>query len=120
MAITHLDLASVSVADQDRARAFYVDGLGFALVRDNPYGEGMRWIRVAPPGAATSVALVTWFPTMPPGSVKGLVLACDDVDATYEELARRGVPFAGPIQEAPWGRFATFDDPDGNGWVLQG
>lgn len=47
------------------------------------------------------------------------MLECDDLDGTYQELAARGVRFDGPVQEAPWGRFATFEDPDGNGWVLQ-
>jgi uncharacterized glyoxalase superfamily protein PhnB len=56
---------------------------------------------------------------MPPGSVQGLVLAVDDIDATYDELAARGVEFAGPVDDTPYGRFASFSDPDGNGWVLR-
>ena len=108
------------MTDQDRAKGFYVGVVGFELVRDRSFGEGMRWIEVVPPGARTAVMLVTWFPTMPPGSVKGLVLGCEDLDATYEELAGRGVRVKGAIEEAPWGRFAQYDDPDGNGWVLQG
>ncbi len=120
MGITTIVVVSVPVMDQDRARAFYQDVLGFEVRRDNPTGEGTRWVEVAPPGGETSLTLVTWFPTMSPGCVKGLVLGCDDVDATYEELAARGVVFEGPVETAPWGRFATFDDPDGNGWVLQG
>ena len=118
MGITQVQVVSVPVADQERAWAFYVDVLGFELREDAPFGEGQRWVEVAPPGAATSVALVTWFPSMPPGSVQGLVLGCGDIDATYAELAARGVPFAGPVKEEFWGRFATFTDPDGNGWVL--
>ena len=74
---------------------------------------------MGPKGSAASVTLVTWFETMPAGSTKGIVLECDDLDGTYQELAARGVRFDGPVQEAPWGRFATFEDPDGNGWVLQ-
>ncbi|KAE8765771.1 VOC family protein [Georgenia thermotolerans] len=117
--ITHLQVVSVPVSDQDRAKAFYVDTLGFELRRDNPMGPGQRWVEVAPPGAATSLTLVTWFPTMPPGSLKGLVLATDDVDRAVAELHERGVEFLDPLTDAPWGRWATFDDPDGNGWVLQ-
>jgi catechol 2,3-dioxygenase-like lactoylglutathione lyase family enzyme len=119
MAITHLQLISLPVADQDRARQFYVDVLGFDLVRDNPMGPDMRWVQVAPKGGQTSITLVTWFPTMPPGSVKGTVLETDDLDGDVAALTARGVRFDGGIQDQPWGRFATFDDPDGNGIVLQ-
>ncbi|WP_435207557.1 glyoxalase superfamily protein [Micromonospora sp. bgisy143] len=121
MSVTHVQLLSVPVADQDRARDFYVDVLGFDLVWDNPMGpDGGRWVQVAPPGAATALTLVTWFPTMPPGSLKGLVLETDDLDADVARLWERGVDFAdGGIRSAPWGRYATFDDPDGNGIVLQ-
>ncbi|MCM0678061.1 glyoxalase superfamily protein [Micromonospora phytophila] len=120
MTVTHVQLISVPVSDQDRARDFYVDVLGFDLVRDNPMGPGGRWVQVAPKGATTSLTLVTWFPTMPPGSLKGLVLETDDLDGDVAALRGRGVVFAdGGIQRAPWGRYATFDDPDGNGIVLQ-
>ena len=118
MTITHLQVVSVPVADQDRARAFFVDTLGFELLADNPMGPDQRWVQVGPKGAATSVTLVTWFPTMPAGSVKGLVIGCDDIQSTYDELSSRGVQFSGPIERQSWGTFATFDDPDGNGWVL--
>ena len=120
MTVTHVQLISVPVSDQDRARDFYVDTLGFDLVWDNPMGPGGRWVQVAPKGAATALTLVTWFPTMPPGSLKGLVLETDDLDADVAALRERGVVFAdGGIQTAPWGRYVTFDDPDGNGIVLQ-
>jgi catechol 2,3-dioxygenase-like lactoylglutathione lyase family enzyme len=119
MALTTLKLVSVPVADQDEARAFYVEALGFSVVRDERFGERQRWLEVAPPGGGTSVALVTWFEAMPPGSAQGLVLSSDDVEHDHAELSGRGVPFASGIESAPWGRFATFTDPDGNGWVLQ-
>ncbi|MDP9364872.1 MAG: VOC family protein [Chloroflexota bacterium] len=120
MGITTIVVVSVPVTNQDRAKAFYVDVLGFEPRRESPFGDGQRWVEVAPPAGGPSLVLVTWFPTMPAGSVTGLVLGCDDVDATYAELAARGVVFKGAVESAPWGRFATFDDPDGNGWVLQG
>jgi catechol 2,3-dioxygenase-like lactoylglutathione lyase family enzyme len=119
MAVTHIQLASLPVADQERALHFYVDVLGFDLVRDNPMGPDRRWVQVAPPGAQTSITLVTWFPTMPPGSTKGTVLETDALDADAAALTARGVILEGGIQSQPWGRFVTFDDPDGNGIVLQ-
>ena len=120
MTVTHVQVLSVPVSDQDRARDFYVDTLGFDLIADYPMGPGGRWVQVAPKGAATTLTLVTWFPTMPPGSLKGLVLETDDLDGDVTSLRERGVAFAdGGIQLAPWGRYATFDDPDGNGIALQ-
>ena len=82
-------------------------------------GPDQRWVQVAPKGAQTSITLVTWFPTMPPGSVKGTVLETDDLDGDVAALTAGGVAIEGVIQEQPWGRFVTFDDPDGNGIVLQ-
>jgi hypothetical protein len=57
---------------------------------------------------------------MPAGSLSGTVLACDDLEATVAALEARGLTFAeAEVQESPWGRWKTFTDPDGNGWVLQ-
>jgi catechol 2,3-dioxygenase-like lactoylglutathione lyase family enzyme len=119
VSITRISVLSLPVSDQDRARDFYVGVLGLDLLRDDPMGPGMRWVQVAPPGAATSITLVTWFETMPAGSAKGLVLETDDLDGDVARLRGRGVAIEGDVQEQPWGRFVTFDDPDGNGIVLQ-
>jgi catechol 2,3-dioxygenase-like lactoylglutathione lyase family enzyme len=118
--ITRVAVLSLPVSDQDRARDFYVDVLGFDLVADTPMGPDMRWVQVAPPGggSGTTVTLVTWFPSMPAGSAKGLVLETDDLDGDVAALRARGLDLA-EVQEQPWGRFTTFDDPDGNGIVLQ-
>jgi catechol 2,3-dioxygenase-like lactoylglutathione lyase family enzyme len=120
MALTNLEVVSVPVSDQERAKDFYVGKLGFTVRIDAPFGESMRWVMLAPPGSRTSITLVTWFDTMPAGSFKGSVLGCDDLEKTLGDLSARGVQFnEDEIQEAPWGRWKTFDDPDGNSWVLQ-
>lgn len=119
MAITHVQLFSIPVTDQDRSKAFYVDRLGFDLITDQPMGPDQRWVQVAPKGAQTSITLVVGFETMAPGSIKGTVLESTDLDADVAALRDRGVAFDGEIEEAPWGRWATFSDPDGNGLVLQ-
>jgi len=83
-------------------------------------GGGMRWVMLRPPGGGTAITLVTWFDSMPPGSLRGAVLGCDDLEKTLADLADRGIVFnEDDIQEAPWGRWKTFGDPDGNAWVLQ-
>src|SRR5580704_7409560 len=102
MSISQVQLFSLPVTDQDRARDFYVDTLGFELVADTSMGPDQRWVQVRPPG-----------------SVKGTVLETDDLDGDVTALRSRGVVIDAGIQEAPWGRFVTFDDPDGNGLILQ-
>ena len=119
MPVTAVQLFSLPVSDQDRSLEFYVGVLGFELVSDADIGPGMRWVQVRPPGASTSITLVTWFETMPPGAVKGTVLESDDLDGDIVRLRSLGVDIGGEVQRAPWGRFVTFDDPDGNGLVLQ-
>jgi catechol 2,3-dioxygenase-like lactoylglutathione lyase family enzyme len=119
MSVTAVQLFSVPVADQDRARDFYVDVLGLELVSDTEMSPGMRWVQVRPRGGATSITLVTWFDTMPAGSVRGTVLETDDLDGDAARLAGLGVALPGGVQEAPWGRWVELTDPDGNGIVLQ-
>jgi catechol 2,3-dioxygenase-like lactoylglutathione lyase family enzyme len=119
MNITHVRLLSLPVSDQDRAKDFYVNTLGFDLIADNPMGPGQRWVQVGPKGAATSLTLVTWFDKMPAGSLSGLVLETDDIDGDVAKLRAAGVAVDGPEDE-DWGRRVTFADPDGNGIVLAG
>ncbi len=119
MAIEDIVVVSVPVSDQDRAKAFYVDKLGFDLLNDVE-AEGIHWVEVAPKSRNVSLTLVTWFESMPPGSLQGLVLSTKDARADYEELKSRGVPFDGPPKEQPWGTTeAVLRDPDGNMLVLQ-
>jgi catechol 2,3-dioxygenase-like lactoylglutathione lyase family enzyme len=116
--INRIAIISVPVADQQVAKAFYTEKLGFTVIRDNPFEDDQRWIELAPPGAATTITLVTWFPHMPPGSIHGLVLDTDNIAEAHETLKTRGLKIS-PIETAPWGQIALFKDPDGNGWELQ-
>ncbi len=116
--IEHVQTVSVPVSDQEQAKNFYVEKLGFELRADNQWGEGMRWIEVAPRDAAVSLTLVTWFETMPPGSLQGLVFATEDIGAAHEKLVERGVRFDSPPTDRVGGAQAVFRDPDGNGFVL--
>ena len=119
MTITGIQVLSLPVSDQDRARDFYVDVLGMDMLRDAQMGPGMRWVQVAPRNSETTITLVTWFETMPAGSYKGVVLETDDLDGDVERLRGHGLEFPDGIQQQPWGRYVTFADPDGNGLVLQ-
>jgi len=118
MALSHVGIVSVPVSDPDRAKAFYVEVLGFEVLADSETAEDRRWVQVGPPGAQTSLTLVTWFPSMPAGSLQGMVIETDDLEADIALITEAGVPVS-PIQEQPWGRFVTLADPDGNGIIVQ-
>jgi len=115
MPVTQLQVVSIPVSDQDRAKSFYLDTLGFRLVSDEPMGPDQRWLQLAPPGGGASITLVTWFETMSPGSVKGLVLGCTKIQATYDELAARGVQFSGAIEGHSQALFCSAFDPTHGG-----
>jgi uncharacterized glyoxalase superfamily protein PhnB len=74
---------------------------------------------VTPKGGAPSLTLVTWFETMPPGSLQGLVLGSSDLQPECDRLAAEGVRFERPLEQQPWGPEAVIYDPDGNRLVLQ-
>jgi catechol 2,3-dioxygenase-like lactoylglutathione lyase family enzyme len=117
--ISTIRIVSVPVSDPDEAKEFYVNVLGMEVLRDSPMGESMRWIQVGPKGAEASLSLVTWFDEMPAGSLQGLLLDTPDIESTIAEFASKGLVIDGQIDEQPWGRFVTFNDPDGNGIVLR-
>jgi predicted enzyme related to lactoylglutathione lyase len=113
-----LELVQVPVSDVDRAKAFYVDQVGFNPDHDHQVSDELRFVQLTPPGSACSIALTSGAHEMRPGSVEGLQVVVDDADAARAELTSRGVE-ASEVQEFPWGRFVFFADPDGNGWSVQ-
>ena len=113
-----IELIPIPVTDVDRAKAFYVEQVGFHADHDHQVHEGLRFVQLTPPGSACSIVLGTGITQMPPGSQQGVQIVVDDVDAARRELIGRGVP-ASEIDVQPWGSFVTFNDPDGNTWSLQ-
>jgi len=117
MNITHASFVTLPVADQELALRFYTDVLGFEVTADLQMPPG-RWLQVAPRGAQTVFTLSG--PGMggfAPGSARGIMLVTTDVDADCARLAAAGVDMEGP-DDLPWGRMASFRDPDGNGLML--
>jgi catechol 2,3-dioxygenase-like lactoylglutathione lyase family enzyme len=125
-----LELIIVPVADIDRAKAFYVDQLGFVLDVDHRAGD-FRVVQMTPPGSACSISIGT-FAQGAPGTVHGLHLVVNDIEAARAELVGRGVAVSevfhfeagsqvpGPEPERrDYGSFLSFADPDGNSWVVQ-
>jgi predicted enzyme related to lactoylglutathione lyase len=114
-----LELVQVPVSDVDRAKAFYVEQVGFNADHDHQVSDEMRFVQLTPPGSGCSIAIGTGLGhAMEPGSVEGLQLVVDDADAARDQLVERGVE-VGEVQDFPWGRFVFFADPDGNGWAVQ-
>jgi catechol 2,3-dioxygenase-like lactoylglutathione lyase family enzyme len=109
---------SVPVSDQDRAKEFYLDTLGFELLVDNSGRGGMRWIEVALENSATSLMLVSWPDSLLPNMYRVIVIATDDIQAIHEELVAKGVFFELPPTESLNGTQAMFRDLDGNALVL--
>ena len=118
-----LEVVPVPVSDVDAAKAFYTEQVGFALDHDVSPNERMRVVQMTPPGSACSVVIGEGLPLGQPGSVKGVQLVVEDLDAVRAALADRGVP-VGEVQQlgpegTPGSRFVFFEDPDGNGWAVQ-
>ncbi len=111
--INEVRTVAVSVTDQDRALEFYVGTLGFDTRMDGSFGEGMRWIEVAPPGGSTSIALVAADDQRPAGVDTGIRLATTDAAADYASLRAKGVETGDELIPYPVPMF-TFRDPDGN------
>jgi catechol 2,3-dioxygenase-like lactoylglutathione lyase family enzyme len=135
---TKLEVVVIPVADVDRSKRFY-GGLGWRLDADFSAGDDWRGVQLTPPGSACSIIFGKGVTTAVPGSAQGLFLVVDNIEATRAELIGRGVDvsdvfhFEGPIQvtgtkgRAPgrdpegqsYRSWASFSDPDGNGWLLQ-
>jgi catechol 2,3-dioxygenase-like lactoylglutathione lyase family enzyme len=113
-----LELVIIPVSDVDRAKAFYVDKVGFVADHDHRVSDQLRFVQLTPPGSACSIAFGEGITDAEPGSVKGLQLVTDDADATRAEFLDRGLD-AGEVQDLDWGRFLFFTDPDGNRWSVQ-
>jgi catechol 2,3-dioxygenase-like lactoylglutathione lyase family enzyme len=113
-----LELVAVPVSDVDRAKAFYVDQVGFVADVDQTVSEDIRFVQLTPPGSACSIAFGRGIVDSAPGSLKGMQIVVADADSARKELAGRGVEVS-DVQDFPWGRFVYFSDPDGNAWSLQ-
>ena len=126
-----LEVVVVPVSDVDRAKQFYAEQVGFAVDVDTRIGEHGRVVQLTPPGSACSISFVTGLGDqgMASGSIKGLQLVVDNIEAARAHLIERGVE-ASPIRHVddgkwvdgpggPWNTFLFFSDPDGNAWTVQ-
>jgi catechol 2,3-dioxygenase-like lactoylglutathione lyase family enzyme len=117
-----LELVPIPVSDVDRAKAFYVEKIGFHADHDVQPGNGMRVVQLTPPGSACSIVIGTGLgeiSAMQPGTVKALHLVVANINEVRAVLASRGVA-VGEVDELSGGiKYVSFSDPDGNSWLLQ-
>ncbi len=112
----------IYVGDQDRAKRFWIEQMGFEAIQDTPMGQGEgapRWIEVAPPDR--HVILVLFTPDEQKdriGSFSNVLFHCDDIEQTHRELTGRSVEFTEAPRREFWGWWAVFKDPDGNTYGL--
>jgi len=124
-----LELVVVPVSDVDRAKEFYVERAGFVCDVDHRAGEDFRVVQLTPPGSACSITLMR---NDAAGSLQGLHLVVRDIEAARAELVGRGVAVSEPFhfteggqtpglhpERQDFGTFLSFEDPDGNGWLVQ-
>jgi catechol 2,3-dioxygenase-like lactoylglutathione lyase family enzyme len=137
----NLEVVIIPVSDVDRAKEFY-SSLAWRLDADFRFDNGFRIVQFTPPGSGCSLQFGTNMTSALPGSAQGLYLVVSDIDSARDELVARGVEVSdvfhaatpgaqfqpdgtrgrvsGPAPDhATYGSFATFRDPDGNGWLLQ-
>lgn len=107
-----IEVVSIPVTDQQKSKEFY-QKLGFNVLAEAPFSENQTWVQLGYSGDTASITLVTWFKTMPPGCVNGLVIKTKDVETDQDELTAMGITTS-DIDETPWGKFLTVKDPDGN------
>ena len=113
-----LELVAVPVTDVDRAKAFYVDQVGFNADHDYQVTDELRFVQLTPPGSACSIVIGQGITEMAPGSQTGLQVVVEDVEAIRQELAERGVETT-EVDKQQWGWFSLFTDPYGNTWAMQ-
>jgi catechol 2,3-dioxygenase-like lactoylglutathione lyase family enzyme len=127
-----LELVVLPVSDVDRAKAFYVDKMGFTVDVDHRASDTFRVVQLTPPGSACSITIGTGVTKVAPGTYQGLHLVVTDIEAARAWLVERGVDPSQPFHFGPEGQtpglapnrgdyetFVSISDPDGNGWLVQ-
>ena len=123
-----IELIPVPVTDVDRAKRFYAEQCGWVVDLDHQPNDSTRLVQLTPPGSGCSI-MVGKGVTESPGSLQGIQIVVADIEAARAELVERGVDCT-PVRHfdgtgwadgkgGDWNSFVSFNDPDGNGWVLQ-
>ncbi|RJG22630.1 VOC family protein [Paenibacillus thiaminolyticus] len=119
--IKQIATVAIYVEDQQQAKRFWTEQVGFTVTTEHPMGPNAMWLEVAPAGGGSRLVLY------PKSMMKGweeqkasIVFECDDIMSTYATMKANGVEFNGEPNEMQWGTYASFSDPDGNQFLLKG
>ncbi|WP_349408961.1 VOC family protein [Pseudalkalibacillus sp. SCS-8] len=119
--IKNLGTVAVYVEDQQKAKTFWTEKVGFEVVKEMPMGPDTFWLEVAPANAPTRLVLYPKAMMQGHEQMKAsIVFECDDVIKTYETMMENGVSFKEEPKEMQWGTFVQFTDEDGNEFILKG
>lgn len=113
-----IEMVSIPVNNQEEAKQFYTDKLGFVVIFEGQTPDGSKWLQLALPNDNTSITLGSGQMFPPVGSIKGLVLSTDNIEKDFTQLKSKGVNVA-DIQTFPHGKMTFFTDPDGNQWLIK-
>jgi len=118
--IQRIATVAIYVEDQQKAKQFWTEKVGFTVVAEHPMGPNAFWLEVAPKGAQTALVLYPkammndWDKKQP-----SIVFECDNVMKLYEAMKANGVEFLGELQKMQWGTFVQFKDEDGHEFLLK-
>ncbi len=113
-----IELVPLAVEDVDRSVEFYGTQVGWIVDHDQTPDDGLRFVQVTPPGSACSICFGTGLGMLPDGQRQMIQVVVASAEEARDHLRGRGVECS-DVDEQPWGRFVTFEDPDGNRWALQ-
>ncbi len=114
--INKVFMFQVSVLDMDKSKEFYTDKLGFKATKDSKR-HGHRWVLLSPSEGSPSIILTTSNVTVKPGTMK-MYLSTPNIEDTYNEMKLKGINLTSDILADSGGTYFSFDDPDGNVWVV--
>ncbi|PLT32936.1 VOC family protein [Bacillus sp. V5-8f] len=119
--ITKIATAAIYVEDQQKAKVFWTEKVGFDVFAEREMAPGSYWLEVGPKGAETALVIYpkrmmkNWAELKP-----SIVFETDNVKESYQQMKDNGVQFEGGLNEMQWGTFATFKDEDGNSFLIKG
>lgn len=114
----NIEMISIPVHNQEEAKKFYTDKLGFIVIFEGQAPDGSTWMQLGLPHDNTTITIGSGQMFAAPGSVKGIMLATDDIEKDVEALRNRGLDVP-EIQNFPHGKMTSINDPDGNQWLIR-
>lgn len=114
----NIEMISIPVSNQQKAKQFYTEKLGFIVVFEGQTPDGGTWLQLGLPNDNTTITLGSGAMFAPTGSLKGLMLSTDNIEKDVQALRAKGVDVP-ETQTFPHGKMTSINDPDGNQWLIR-